>query len=74
MSQLINQPKLRHVLHPGADERYELSRNEELKIAVLHRAKARGTGREARGLGWIDRGAVIHQNIFLHSLDAKTVN
>jgi hypothetical protein len=67
MSQLINQPKLRHVLHPGADERYELSRNEELKIAVLHRA-------EARMYLWTDRRAVTLQNISLHSLDAKTVN
>ena len=56
MRQLIDQPELRHVLHPGSDERYELSRNEELKIAVLHGAEARGNGRA-------DRRAVTLQNI-----------
>src|SRR2546427_11756251 len=56
MRQLIAQPELPRVLHPGSGGRYELSRNEELKIAVLHGAEARGNGRA-------DRRAVTLQNI-----------
>jgi len=37
--QFIDQPKLRSGLHPRADKRYELSRDEKLKVAVLHGAK-----------------------------------
>src|SRR6267378_630947 len=43
--QFIDQPKLRSGLHPRADKRYELSRDEKLKVAVLHGAEARGHGR-----------------------------
>lgn len=57
MGQLIDQPKLGHILHPGSDQRNELSRDEKLKITVLHCAKARGGGRA-------DRCAVTLQNIF----------
>src|SRR5712692_8385807 len=56
MSQLIDQPELRHVLHPCSDQRNELSRDEKLKITVLQGAEARGHGRA-------DRGAVTLQNV-----------
>jgi hypothetical protein len=56
MRQLVNQPKLRHVLHPCPDQRYKLARNKELKVAVLQ-------GAEARRHGWADRCAAIRQNI-----------
>ncbi len=39
--QLVDQPQLRGRLHPRADKRYELSRDEKLEVAVLHRAEAR---------------------------------
>jgi len=57
MGQLIDQPKLSHILHPGSDQRNKLSRDEKLKITVLHGAEARGRGRA-------DRCAVALQNIF----------
>ena len=54
--QLVHQPKLRGSLHPRANQRNELSRDEQLKVAVLHGAKARGHGR-------VDRCAVTFQII-----------
>src|SRR5258708_31011870 len=48
--QLIDQPQLRSGLHPGSDERNKLSGDEELEVAVLHRAEARRkVGAKARG-------------------------
>src|ERR1700730_12049929 len=40
--QLIYQPKLRGRLHPRPDQRDELPRDKELKIAMSQCAKARG--------------------------------
>ncbi len=54
--QLIHQPQLCGGLHPCTDQRNELSRDEKLKITVLH-------GAEARRHCWLDRGAVTVQNI-----------
>jgi len=38
--QLVDQPELRRRLHPRAISENELSRDEQLKIAVLHRAES----------------------------------
>ena len=35
----VDQPGLRHVLHPRADQRDELAAEEELEVAVLKRAQ-----------------------------------
>ena len=40
--QAIDEPELRSGLHPRADEGYELPHKEELEIAVLQGAEARG--------------------------------
>jgi CRISPR/Cas system endoribonuclease Cas6 (RAMP superfamily) len=37
----VNQPRLRHILHPGADEGDELAGKEEPEIAVLEGAQGR---------------------------------
>jgi hypothetical protein len=81
--QLVDQPQLRGRLHPRSDERYELSGDKELEIAVLHRAEAIGKiGTETRrnvGVGprrrsWVDRFAVTGQNNPLHLFDAENPN
>src|SRR6266446_9978571 len=38
-----------------------MPRDEQLKVAMLHRAEARWNRREARGHGWADRCAVTLQ-------------
>src|SRR5579864_1306610 len=72
MRQSVDQPLLGHVLHPRPDERCELSRDEELEVAVLHRAKARReiiaeayrkAGASLRRRGPVDRFAVNTQKI-----------
>src|SRR5207248_3738405 len=50
MRQLVDQPLLRGRLHPRPDKRYKLSRDEELEVAMLQGAEARGnTLAKARG-------------------------
>src|SRR5467141_2962599 len=43
-SHLIDQPELRGRLHPRPNQRNELPCNEQLEVAMLHGAKARGHG------------------------------
>ena len=51
MGQAIHQPALRHVLHPGADQRDDLAADEEAEIAVPQGAKRvwKPAGRKFRG-------------------------
>ncbi len=44
----VDQPRLGHGLHPGADKRDELSAEEELKVAVAQGAQGHGPFRQAR--------------------------
>src|SRR5207244_4635033 len=41
-------PRLRHLLHPGADEGHRLAREEDAEVAVAERAQAGGNGHRPR--------------------------
>ena len=47
----IDEPGLRDVLHPGADQRDELAAEEELEIAMAQGAEHRGS---------FNRGEIVH--------------
>ena len=57
VGEAVHQPALRHVLHPGADQRDDLAADEEAEIAVPQGSKGvrNAAGRKLRGQrqGWI---------------------